>query len=65
MYLYSAKLFQEKSLLILSNRVVGGSLVIKVICKSFDPMMVAYQDPLFMGFPRQEYWSGLPFPTPR
>ena len=20
--------------------------------------------PLFMGFPRQEYWSGLPFPSP-
>ena len=19
---------------------------------------------LFMGFPRQEYWSGLPFPSP-
>ena len=25
---------------------------------------VACQDPLFMGFPRQEYWSGLPFPAP-
>ena len=23
------------------------------------------QAPLFMGFPRQEYWSGLPFPSPR
>ena len=22
------------------------------------------QAPLFMGFPRQEYWSGLPFPAP-
>src|SRR5574340_180405 len=21
--------------------------------------------PLSMGFPRQEYWSGLPFPSPR
>ena len=25
---------------------------------------VAYQAPLSMGFSRQEYWSGLPFPTP-
>ena len=25
---------------------------------------VAYQDPLFMGFIRQEYWSGLPLPSP-
>ena len=25
---------------------------------------VARQAPLFMGFSRQEYWSGLPFPLP-
>ena len=25
---------------------------------------VAYQDPPSMGFSRQEYWSGLPFPSP-
>ena len=24
---------------------------------------VAHQPPLYMGFPRQEYWSGLPFPS--
>ena len=23
---------------------------------------VVHQDPLFMGFSRKEYWSGLPFP---
>ena len=25
---------------------------------------VAYQAPSSMGFSRQEYWSGLPFPSP-
>ena len=25
---------------------------------------VALQAPLFMGFPRQEYWGGLPSPSP-
>ena len=25
---------------------------------------VAYQAPLSMGFSRQEYWSGSPFPSP-
>ena len=25
---------------------------------------VTYQPPLSMGFSRQEYWSGLPFPSP-
>ena len=28
------------------------------------PWTIAYQDPLSMGFSRQEYWSGLPFPSP-
>ena len=28
------------------------------------PWTVAYQAPLSMEFSRQEYWSGLPFPTP-
>ena len=28
------------------------------------PRTVTHQAPLFMGFCRQEYWSGLPFPTP-
>ena len=28
------------------------------------PLIVAYQAPLSMGFSRQEYWSGLSFPTP-
>ena len=27
------------------------------------PRTVAHQAPLSMGFPRQEYWSGLPFPS--
>ena len=28
------------------------------------PQTVACQVPLSMGFSRQEYWSGLPFPSP-
>ena len=31
---------------------------------SATPWTVAYQRPLSMGFFRQEYWSGLPFPSP-
>ena len=34
----------------------------QVVSDSF-PCTVAHQGPLSMGFPRQEYWSGLPFPT--
>ena len=29
-----------------------------------SPRTVAHQAPLFMGFPREKYWSELPFPSP-
>ena len=35
-----------------------------VVSNSAKPWTVAYQAPLSMGFSRQEYWSGLPFPSP-
>ena len=36
-----------------------------VVSNSFTtPWTLAYQAPLSMGFPRQEYQSGLPFPPP-
>ena len=36
-----------------------------VMSNSFmTPWTVAYQVPLSMGFSKQEYWSGLPFPPP-
>ena len=34
------------------------------LSNSAIPKNAARQAPLSMGFPRQEYWSGLPFPTP-
>ena len=35
------------------------------LSQSFEtPQTVACQAALSMGFPRQEYWSGLPFPPP-
>ena len=42
-----------------------GYLVAKSCLTLCDPWTVVHQDPLSMGFPRQEYWSGLPFPSPR
>ena len=35
-----------------------------VVSDSANPWTVAYQAPPSMGFSRQEYWSGLPFPSP-
>ena len=33
-------------------------------CPSLSVWLFAHQVPLSMGFPRQDYWSGLPFPSP-
>ena len=35
-----------------------------VMSDSLQPWTVACQAPLLVEFPRQEYWSGLPFPPP-
>ena len=44
--------------IVVSHQVVSDSFV--------TPWTVtAQQSPLFMGLPRQEYWSGLPFLSPR
>ena len=55
---------------------LGGNTQIVKDCgtsvpSSFSPVLLfvtpwtlVYQAPLSMGFSRQEYWSGLPFPSP-
>ena len=42
----------------------GGGLVAKSSLNLVTPWTVACQAPLSMGFSKQEYWSGLPFPSP-
>ena len=43
---------------------VLGVLVTKLCLTLETPWSIACQAPLSMGFPKQEYWSGLPFPSP-
>ena len=43
----------------------GGGLVAKSPPTLAAPRTVTCLAPLSVGFPRQEYWSGLPFPSPR
>ena len=45
-------------------RIGGGGLLPKSCLTLETPWTGAWQVPLTMGFPRQEYWSGLPFPSP-
>ena len=41
-----------------------GGLVAKLCSTLGTPWTVAHQAPLPVGFSRQEYWSGLTFPSP-
>ena len=43
---------------------MDGGLVAKSCLTLMKPWVVAHQALLSMGFSRQEYWSGLPFPSP-
>ena len=36
----------------------------QVMSNSLQPHGLAHQASLSMGFSRQEYWNGLPFPSP-
>ena len=44
---------------------LGGGALVSLLCLTLvTPWTVARQTPLSMEFPKQEYWSRLPFPTP-
>ena len=58
--LFLSPLLGRRSFLVISK-----SCCLEPCCISFlTPWTVAHQDPLSMRFPRQEYWSGLSFPSP-
>ena len=46
------------------NGVTVCTCVLSHVQLFVTPWTVACQAPLSMGFSRQEYWSGLPFPSP-
>ena len=52
----SVLILMKALLLLFSRSVMSDSLLIL--------WAVGFQAPLAMGFPRQEYWNGLPFPSP-
>ena len=49
-------MWSMRMLLLFSHSLTSDSFAI--------PWTVAHQASLSMGYPRQEYWSGLPFPSP-
>ena len=40
-------------------------MLVTELCPNLcEPMRCTRQAPLSLGFPKQKYWSGLPFPSP-
>ena len=48
----------------ISSCMYGGGLVAKSCPTLATPWTVVWHAPLSVGFSRQKYWSGLPFPSP-
>ena len=43
----------------------GGGGLVTMSCLTLATLwIIAYKAPLSMGFPRQQYWNGLPLPSP-
>ena len=67
MYIYNRSFCSTRktNMTLLTNYEKRESVSCSVASDSFvTPWTVAHQAPLSMGFPRQEYWSVLPFPSP-
>ena len=66
MYIHTHIHIHRKKLLLLFNKY---DCVLSRVCLFAAPWIVAHQAPLSIGFPRQEYWNGVPgllqaiFPT--
>ena len=48
----------------ISGNIASLILSCSLLSDSVTSWTIAHEAPLFMGYPRQEYWSGLPFPPP-
>ena len=56
----------KKALFLLTHFLVLAACLVTQSCLTLcNPMDYAHQASLSMEFPRQEYWSGLPFPSPQ
>ena len=58
------RLFRQKQNKQRETHISVTCSVVKSCMTLDDPINCNDQAPLSMGFPRQEYWSGLPFPSP-
>ena len=66
-HLLNATMFQELCYSFILSQLIFTMVVVyslSRVCLFVTPWTIALQAPLSMGFPRQEYWSSLPFPSP-
>ena len=61
---YESKQFPETCVITQIFNICCGCLVTQSCLFFCDPVDCRFQAPLSIGFSREEYWSGLPFPSP-
>ena len=61
---FSLKIFLHSLKIQVLRRDAFSCVYVLSCVQLFATLWTAFQAPLSMGFPRQEYWSGLPFPPP-
>ena len=66
LYILSRSSIKQKACRFLTSSLVHGNFacVLSHVQLFATPWTVTHQAPLSMGFSKQEYWSGLPFPSP-
>jgi len=55
---------EKKPILKAYAKIISYAKSLQLCLTVCDPMDCSPQVPLSMGFPRQGYWNGLPFPPP-
>ena len=71
LYIVSAEMFVLETIrfrmvssLHIYTRILMTHVCAQLCPTLYDSWTVDHKAPLFMGVPRQEYWKGLPFPSP-
>ena len=57
--------FTDKFLTFKVSLAAAAAASLQLCPTLYDPTTAAHQDPLSPGFPRQDHWGGLPFPSPK
>ena len=57
-------MFADQQIYLMTTKGWSVKVLVTPLYPTLTPWTIAHQSPLSIGFPRQDYWSRLPFPSP-